>query len=31
MKQLKFIRQVSGGFLKKFELHYDADGEPVCW
>ena len=31
MKQLKSIRQVSGGFLKKFELHYDADGAPVCW
>ena len=31
MKQLKFIRQVSGGFLKKFELHYDADGAPVFW
>ncbi len=31
MKKLQSIRQVSGGFLKKFELHYDADGEPVCW
>ena len=31
MKTLKSINQVSGGFLKKFELHYDADGQPVCW
>ena len=31
MKQLLSINQVSGGFLKKFELHYDADGQPVCW
>ena len=31
MKTLKSIHQVSGGFLKKFELHYDTDGEPVCW
>ena len=31
MKKLKEIRQVSGGFLKKFELHYDAGGRDVCW
>ncbi|MBR5109821.1 MAG: NUDIX hydrolase [Clostridia bacterium] len=31
MKSLKSIRPVSGGFLKKYELHYDADGTPVCW
>ncbi len=31
MKTLKSISQVSGGFLKKFELHYDSDGQPVCW
>ena len=31
MKQLQSIKQVCGGFLKKFELHYDSDGQPVCW
>ena len=31
MKKLKAIRPVSGGFLKKYELHYDVDGAPVCW
>ena len=31
MKKLVSIRQVSGGFLKKFELHYESDGQPVCW
>lgn len=31
MKTLKAIRQVGGGFLKKFELHYDAGGQDVCW
>jgi len=31
MKTLKEIRPVSGGFLKKYELHYDVDGAPVCW
>ena len=31
MKRLKEIKQVSGGFLKKYELHYDADGQDVCW
>ena len=31
MKIIKSIRQVSGGFLKKYELHYDSDGQPVCW
>ena len=31
MKTLKSICPVSGGFLKKYELHYDADGQPVCW
>ena len=31
MKTLKSISQVSGGFLKKYELHYDSDGQPVCW
>ena len=31
MKTLKEIRQVGGGFLKKFELRYDAEGRPVCW
>ena len=31
MKKLKEIRPVGGGFLKKYELHYDSDGQPVCW
>ena len=31
MKTLKAIRPVAGGFLKKYELHYDADGQDVCW
>ncbi len=31
MKTLKEIRQTCGGFLKKYELRYDADGKPVCW
>ena len=31
MKALKEIRPVGGGFLKKYELHYDSDGQPVCW
>ena len=31
MKTLKEIRQVSGGFLKKYELHFDAEGQNVCW
>ena len=31
MKTLREIRPVGGGFLKKYELHYDADGQPVCW
>lgn len=31
MKTLKSIRPVCGGFLKKYELHYDVDGAPVCW
>ena len=31
MKKLKSIRQVCGGFLKKYELHYDAEGRDVCW
>ena len=31
MKQLLSINQVCGGFLKKFELHYDSDGQPVRW
>ncbi len=31
VKKLKEIRPAGGGFLKKYELHYDADGQPVCW
>ncbi|MBR1585851.1 MAG: NUDIX hydrolase [Clostridia bacterium] len=31
MKTLKAIKPAGGGFLKKYELHYDADGQPVCW
>lgn len=31
MKRLKEIRPSGGGFLKKYELHYDVDGQPVCW
>lgn len=31
MRRLKEIKQVSGGFLKKYELHYDANGQDVCW
>ena len=31
MKTLKEIRPAGGGFLKKYELHYDVDGRPVCW
>ena len=31
MKKLKEIKPVGGGFLKKYELHYDSDGQPVCW
>ena len=31
MKTIKEIRPVCGGFLKKYELHYDVDGTPVCW
>ena len=31
MKTLREIRPVGGGFLKKYELHYDSDGQPVCW
>ena len=31
MKKLKNIKLVGGGFLKKYELHYDSDGQPVCW
>ena len=31
MKKLKHIKPVGGGFLKKYELHYDSDGQPVCW
>ncbi|MBQ9262817.1 MAG: NUDIX hydrolase [Clostridia bacterium] len=31
MKKLKEIRPVGGGFLKKYELRYDADGQPICW
>lgn len=31
MKELREIRPVCGGFLKKYELRYDVDGKPVCW
>ncbi|MBR3739177.1 MAG: NUDIX hydrolase [Clostridia bacterium] len=31
MKTLKEIRPADGGFLKKYELYYDSDGQPVCW
>ena len=31
MKTLKSIVPACGGFLKKYELHYDVDGQPVCW
>ncbi len=31
MKKLKEISPAGGGFLKKYELHYDSDGQPVCW
>ncbi len=31
MKTLKTIRPAGGGFLKKYELLYDADGREVCW
>ena len=31
MKTLKEIRPAGGGFLKKYELYYDSDGQPVCW
>lgn len=31
MKTLKEIRPSGGGFLKKYDLHYDVDGQPVCW
>lgn len=31
MKTIKSIRPVGGGFLKKYELYYDSDGQDVCW
>ena len=31
MKQLTEIRPACGGFLKKWELHYDVDGQKVLW
>ena len=31
MKKLTEIRPACGGFLKKWELHYDVDGQKVQW
>ena len=31
MKKLTEIRPACGGFLKKWELHYDVDGQKVLW
>ncbi|MBR4360680.1 MAG: NUDIX hydrolase [Clostridia bacterium] len=31
MKTLKTIRKLTDGFLKKYELVYDADGQEVRW
>lgn len=31
MKALKQIVPACGGFLRKYELRYDVDGQDVCW
>ena len=31
MRSFRGVRQVCGGFLKKYELLYDADGKDVKW
>jgi len=31
MRMFKGVRQTAGGFLKKYELTYDADGREVKW
>ena len=31
VREFKGVRQIAGGFLKKYELTYDADGREVKW
>ena len=31
MRSFRGVRQIAGGFLKKYELLYDADGQDVKW
>ncbi len=31
MRELREIKPTADGFLKKYELHYDVDGENVVW